>query len=236
MARPVDEVVAGAKRYAQNAGLHLPDTDYSRTYTTARAVNAVGHAYDAMPDFDKSAMPAYRQLREETMRQFDHMTGPKSRGGMGIDVEVTRHDPYGENGVHNIVRDFRGDVQQGRMKVLSTASTGGHPVFSNDDNDAFRAVHDVFGHLGSGRGIDMHGEEAAYQKHSRMFSPLARQALATETRGQNAALHLHGDFQEQKVGILPAHMQGLQFNQQAPYHQIRAAIQDAHAEDRKQGL
>jgi hypothetical protein len=88
--------------------------------------------------------------------------------------------------------------------VLSTKTTGGHPFFSDDENDMFRAVHDVFGHAGTGRGFDRHGEEAAYQSHASMYSPLARMALATETRGQNAALITGGgQFAEQKVALLP---------------------------------
>lgn len=236
MARPVDEVVAGARRYANQAGLHLPDTDYSNVFQTQRAINALGHAHDALPEFDSAALPAYKQMREETMRQFEHMTKPTSKGGMGIDVEVTPDDPYGKNSVHDVVREFRDDAQRGKMKVMSTATTGGHPVFSNDDNDAFRAVHDVFGHLGSGRGIDMHGEEAAYQKHSRMYSPLARQAMATETRGQNGALQVHGEFQDQKVALLPQHMQGLQFNRTGSAMDRLNARRDASLENRKQGL
>lgn len=226
---------AGAQRYAQQSGLHLPDTDYSNVVAHKRVSDQVGQTYSRMASFNKGALPAYHAMREETMKQFDFMTKPTTKGGLGIDVEVTPDDPYGKNSVHDVVREFRGDVvNRDRMKVLDSAQTGGHPVFSDDDNNAFRAVHDVFGHLGSGRGIDMHGEEAAFQKHSRMFSPLARQAMATETRGQNAALQLHGEFQEQKVGILPAHMQSLQFK--ASPQETTRARQDAASENRKQGL
>lgn len=237
MAHPVDEVVRGAQRYMRHAGLYMPAADYANTFITQPAQEAIGRAYDAMPDFDPKAVPAYRAMREETMRQFDHMTAPRSKGGMGIDVEVTDRDPYGSEGVGSVVREFRDDVvNRGRMKVLSTASTGGHPIFSNDDNDAFRAVHDVFGHLGSGRGVDFSGEEAAYQKHSRMYSPLARQAMATETRGQNSALRLHGDFQDQKVGILPQHLQGLQFSRTGTPQDVAAARERAAMKNREQGL
>jgi hypothetical protein len=58
--------------------------------------------------------------------------------------------------------------------------------FSDDDNDAFRAVHDAFGHASTGRHFDRHGEEAAWRKHSQIYSPLARQAMTTETRGQSS--------------------------------------------------
>jgi len=199
---------------------------------------ALADAYERMPDFDRSAVPAFRQMAHETSRQFDFMTKSRKQGGMGINVEVTRHDPYGQRDVHDIVGELRHDVEHNRrIQVMSTATTGGHPVFTNDQNDMFRAVHDVFGHLGSGRGIDMHGEEAAFQKHSRMYSPLARAAMATETRGQNAALQKHGSFQDQKVAVLPAHMQSPQFATSAASVMERLnAVRSARFENQQQGL
>jgi hypothetical protein len=71
----------------------------------------------------------------------------------------------------------------------------------------FRAVHDVFGHAATGRGFDRHGEEAAWLSHIRMYSPAARPAVTTETRGQNSVLNFGsrpGTFPEQKVVTLPS--------------------------------
>lgn len=234
-AQPVASVVRGAHAYqAQNDAGNIQPAQFGHVAMPGAGTQRIADAYSRLPDFDHAAVPAFRAMREETMRQFDHLTRPTSKGGMGINVEVTKHDPYGGNGADNIVRDFRNDVvNHNRMQVMSTASTGGHPFFTNDQNDAFRAVHDIFGHLGSGRGIDRHGEEAAFQKHARMFSPLARQAMATETRGQNAALHATGSFQDQKVALLPAHMQGTQFMSHRTTLRDRA---EAIHENRKQGL
>lgn len=237
MVNPVDQVVRGARAYTKQAGIHLPDANYGHAIMTEHASAQIAGAHDRMPEFSRAALPAYHQMREETMRQFDHMTRPTSKGGMGLNVEVTPHDPYGSRGVDSVVGEFRDDVvNNNRVKVMSTATTGGHPVFSNDENDAFRAVHDVFGHLGSGRGIDFDGEEGAFQKHSRMYSPFARQAMATETRGQNSALRAHGSFQDQKVGILPAHMQSLQFGGTGGPQAVAAAQQRAAMKNRAQGL
>ena len=233
----LNDIRASSRAYSRSMGLHLPEVDYSKVTVDRARSDAVGRAYGRMAEFDQAAVPAYRQMREEIGRQFEHMTKPVSRGGLGIDVEVTHQDPYGQNSVHDVVKEFRDDVvNRNRMKVFATESTGGHPFFTNEQNDMFRAVHDVYGHLGSRRGIDMHGEEAAFQKHSAMFSPLARQAMATETRGQNGALHLHGEFQDQKIGLLPAHMQGLQFNHPTTTARRTAALRDAARENRLQGL
>lgn len=159
--------------------------------------------YEAAPDFERNALPAFRAMHEETKRQFDYLTRPRAKGGLGVEVGVTSHDPYEHNGEPDPA-GMMADARRGRLNVMSSATTGGHPVFGNEGNDMFRAVHDYFGHFKTGRGFDQHGEEAAYQAHARMYSPLARQALATETRGQNAMLHRRGAFPDQKVALLPS--------------------------------
>lgn len=238
MPRPLPEVALSARRFARQSGIHLPDTDYGNSVITEPASRAIGDAYGRLPAFDEGALPAYRAMREETGRQFDHMTAPRSKGGLGLDVQITKTDPYGSDGdINKIYKELHHDVHENnRIQALSTASTGGHPFFTNDENDQFRAVHDVFGHLGSGRGVDHNGEEAAFQKHSRMFSPLARQAMATETRGQNSALRNNGDFPEQKVALLPRHMQSLQFSRQGSAADVVAAHQLARKRSADQGL
>lgn len=229
---PLPEVQAGAARYTQQAGIARPEYNYGSVAMPHQLSRSIGQAYMQMPEFDRSAVPAYRQMALETARQFEHLTKPRSKGGMGIDVTVHDQDVYGADDVHKVYPEMAADVSQNRhMGVLSTKSTGGHPVFSNDENDMFRAVHDVFGHLGSGRGIDMHGEEAATQKHAAMFTPLARQAMMTETRGQNAALHLTGDFQDQKVGIMSARHRTL-----SPHQFGEGLAREASHENRLQGI
>lgn len=222
-ASPVPEVSDAAARFRQNNGLFDPEQDYGLSAINPARSQEISDAYDRLPSYDKAAEPAFRAMAEETGRQFDFMTKPRSKGGMGLNAEVTDEDPYGmHNGefqYHTVMPELRDDVMnRNRIAVLATKSTGGHAFFTDDQNDMFRAVHDVFGHLGSGRGIDFNGEEAAYQKHAAMFSPLARGALATETRAQNSGLRMHGDFQEQKIGVMPSRFQaprnlsGVQFS------------------------
>jgi len=194
----VPEIAAAASRYAAGVGNYRRPASYGGIVTTPQMQESLAAAYRSLPSYDAGAEPAFHAMREETVAQFHHMTAPRRRGGMGIQVETTDRDPYsGPSGLFNDLFHDR------RMKVLRTGVTGPHPFFSDDENDMFRAVHDVFGHAGTGRGFDRHGEEAAYQSHASMYSPLARMALATETRGQNAALITGGGFAEQKVALLP---------------------------------
>jgi hypothetical protein len=71
-------------------------------------------------------------------------------------------------------------------------------------NDAFRAVHDAFGHFGPGNPFfRAPGEERAWAEHSRMYSPDARGAMTSETRGQNSWLNF-GPFAERNRTALGA--------------------------------
>jgi hypothetical protein len=150
-------------------------------------------------------------MRQHVNSQYEHMTAPKEAGGMGINVEVTQHDPYslgwagGQDSDARVAMDK--DLRENnRVQVMSTEATGGHAYFSNEENDKFRAVHDVFGHHAIGRGFSRHGEEAAWESHRQMFPPEAHEALTSETRGQNSYLNYSGgkgfpDQSEKLIGL-----------------------------------
>lgn len=148
-----------------------------------------------MASFDPKAVPAYESLRSEVKRQYDYMTKE-----LGIKVVVTKEDPYAN--VDEMMRDIN---ENKTLKVLSTASTGGHPFFTDEENDMFRAVHDFFGHGATGRDFSRHGERASYLSHASMMENKdSIRALFTETEMQNAALIANrGQFQEQKIGLAP---------------------------------
>lgn len=235
-AMPVEVARRGAIEYQRMNGLHVLEDNPNHTVVDPSVIPQVADAYRAMPSFDRNALPAYHAMRNEVGKQFDYLTRPESKGGLGFDVQVEKDDPYDVTKPGG-TREFFDDVARKRMRVLATATTGGHPFFSNDENDMFRAVHDVFGHAGTGRGIDMHGEEAAYRKHSSMFSPMARAALATETRGQNhTMLDQGGEFPEQKVALLPLQFRQFSFVKPKDSGRRLALVKDARNEQAKQGL
>lgn len=204
-APPSDHIVTGARDYCARRGMADPhDIDYSQVHTTADNTRAIGRAFHAMPEHDERAIPHFESMRQEIHQQFHHMTH-----NMGIKAEFVDHDPYTNS------KDMMHDVHNNkRIKVLKTDVTGPHPYFSNEENDKFRAVHDVFGHAATGRGFDKHGEEAAFTAHSKMFSSHARKAMATETRGQNHFYNLNGRFAQQKLALLPDEHHGNQWTGQ----------------------
>ncbi|MGW0507056.1 hypothetical protein [Micromonospora sp. NPDC003241] len=162
---------------------------------------AIADAYVAAPHRDERAYAAYAAFCRETVQQYHLLVGRTEFGGLGVAVRIVDEDPYAD--VESMVDDLR----HRRLRVWASAASGNpHPYLSDGENDMFRAVHDVFGHAASGRGFDRHGEEAAWLKHSTMYSPLATRAMTTETRGQNCAqIFRYGGrrFAEQKAVLLP---------------------------------
>lgn len=203
--RPVPQVQDAAARYRQQTlGVRAPAArDFSHIAVDPVVSQHIARLYEAAPEYAHEALPSFRALRDETMRQHDFMTSSR---GLGLTHEVTPHDPYvtptGAPDPEGMLHDVAANR---RIRSMATKSTGAHPFFTDDENDAFRAVHDVFGHAGTGRDFSRHGEEAAWRHHASMYSPAARPALTSETRGQNSALNFGsnpGTFAPQKVALL----------------------------------
>lgn len=205
-------MMEGADAYRRSRGLFLPqhhaDSLHSVMADRDRHGEIARH-YAALPDHDPRALESFEAMRHEVHEQFHHLTH-----GMGIQVETKDHDPYRDH--HEMAHDV---AHNGRLQVMGTHVTGGHPLFSDEENDKFRAIHDAFGHLATRRGVDRNGEEAAWLHHASMFSPKARAALTTETRGQNAAMIHSGQFHHQKIALLPEKF----WNDQA-LHSVKTAI------------
>lgn len=199
---PVDYLAAGSIAYARLHGFAVPDIDFRLVVADAERGKRIAAAYLAAPRFDAVALPAFRAFRDETICQFAFLTRPVSEGGLGVAVEVCKDDPYVD--ALAMTADLR---ERRRLKVYATAGSGNeHPFLTNGENDMFRAVHDAFGHAAIGAGFNPDGEEAAWLKHSHMYSPLAREALTTETRGQTSTFFFHfqgQQFAEQRVALLP---------------------------------
>lgn len=149
----------------------------------------IARDYESAPEYDRRAEAAYVAFRNETVRQWEELNRK-------IRLSVSASDPYAD------YSEMVQAVQGGSLAVLSTATTGGHPFMTDAENDMFRAVHDYHGHYLTGRDFSRHGEEAAWTRHSRMYSDLARSAMTSETRGQNSVfIWLNGgrEFPPQKI-------------------------------------
>lgn len=197
---PVDYLLAGATRLCRRRREPVPEM-YQRVRLDPTMGAAIADAYLRAPRHDERASAAYAAFSRETVRQYHYLVGRTEFGGLGVTVRIVDYDPYTDAG------SMVADVAERRLRVFASAACGNpHPYLSDGENDMFRAVHDAFGHAACGRGFDPDGEEAAWLKHSMMYSPLARRALTTETRGQIFTLLFHcprGQFPEQKAVLLP---------------------------------
>ncbi len=220
-----------ARDYAKAAGIDYKPPEKYLDVDPERA-SAISRAFGAMVDdpSPEDVTKAYAALASETIEQY------KALRKQGYEFDFYPDD--GSNPYPNpwdAIRDLRdnrrmmvyptskgygeGPITPEKMaanpmlQYIPDETWSGQPVFVND---AFRAVHDAFGHAKDGVGFRAAGEENAWASHMPMFSPEAQRALTSETRGQNSALNFgeHGEanrtaktedtkFSPQKIGLLP---------------------------------
>jgi len=201
----------------------------------------IADAYEAIVDNpkDPEVKESYEALADETLRQYESILD------RGYEVEIWRGEgePYANSA--EMIQDARDNKH---MYIFGTEAGFGEGAITPEQrednsmlaeteyadlngepllvNDVFRFVHDFFGHTELGNGFGPIGEENAWLIHSRMYSPTARKAMTTETRGQNSWVNYNknlrredgsvpkrGDedyvplserpFADQKMGILP---------------------------------
>lgn len=146
--------------------------------------------------------PSYRAFVAETLEQYRVLRmDNKTR------IYTVRGIAYGSS-----VDLFHDLARYNRMAVSIDGSplATGHPLSRRlqtvpTANDAFRAVHDYFGHyLGRHPFETFEGEIEAYKEHARRYSPEALPALYSETVAQLCYFYAYGSFVPvQKAAILP---------------------------------
>ena len=133
-------------------------------------------------NYDDLMEKAYRQLAKETDDQFK---------ALPYNFSYHRAGEGNYNGAMDMASDVHGNkhlyVYQGGDKhdFLNRVD----PASGLNENEKFRAVHDLLGHAIYGNQFGPKGEEMAWAIHSQMYSPLARLAMTAETRGQNSMVN-----------------------------------------------
>ena len=224
---PVPQVAKAAEDYASKAGIDLKrqpsyaEADPRRGRYLAKAYEKMQHAPD-----DPKVRASYEALASDTMAQW------KALQDAGAKIEFLKPgaaDPY-PGGPRDALADLRGNnhlfvfpseagfgsgekIADNPLLRSTGINHGGHDMLVND---AFRAVHDYFGHGMEGANFGARGEENAWRAHKSLFSPEALPALTSETRGQNSWVNFgpHGEanranpretvFADQKTGLMPS--------------------------------
>jgi len=145
--------------------------------------------------YDDLLEKSYFQLAKEVKSQFD---------ALPISMSYYR----GGEGAYKSSKELFEDIdKRGHMFVYQGGDP--HDFLGQTDpdtglsyNEMFRAVHDYFGHAVHRNQFGPVGEETAWAAHSQMFSPLARIAMSSETRGQNSLVNYSPLNAELKAKIL----------------------------------
>ena len=208
-----ETLAAGAKSYAKGQGLPYRPGNIAAVRADPNVLHEIGGIVAKQQGAPVHISPqmheSYAALHEHIGRQYEHLTSPVEKGGLGITHEVSAEDPY--KNIGEAMNDVRVNRRLRTLATATTASGAGrpgspaldNPMMPREMNDKFRAVHDAFGHLATGRDFTRHGEAAAAQHHAAMFPPEAHPAMFSETRSQNSALIRLGNFPENKPYVVP---------------------------------
>ena len=201
---PLEGVQDIVKEYALISGITATDVTGITTINKGRA-KKISDLFDEMENnpSDPETQASYEAMIEETIAQYELIQSK------GYTVEINNEEPYSSS--KDMIEDLKSNKT---MKIFSTESAFGekgitteirenNPLLKTTKfkdingepllvNDLFRFVHDFFGHSKLGNGFGAIGEENAWNVHSRMYSPLARRAMTTETRGQNSWVNFSG--------------------------------------------
>jgi len=150
-------------------------------------------------NFQELIPASYEQLGKENAQQLDRMLNE----GMNLsyhqgNLNYANSPQMLEDALINKhLYTFGGGDQHQLLNKID-------PYTGLNQNQVFRAVHDYYGHGPTGASFGPKGEELAYGTHSQLYSPLAKMAAATETRGQNSFVNYSGinaDLQAQMIPL-----------------------------------
>ena len=179
-----------ARQYMLSAGMRPNDHFLDYVKVDEPRARQVASDYESAPHSpnDPETRSSYEALKKETVAQFNHLL----KSGYKLEPWTQPGQPYKNS------EQMASDVHNNRHLYFFTggdmpadhplAEPTGHTIkgVQLNHNDAFRAVHDVFGHAHHGNQFGPRGEEHAWRAHSQMFSEQAKPAMTAETKGQNS--------------------------------------------------
>ena len=197
---PNPEAAIFEEEFKKSKGIDTPEPA-PITKLDENKSKAIADVYDKLVDnpSDPEVQSAYQAMADETMEQYNAI----KKSGVKVEIWDGQGEPYKNSG--EMISDVRDNKH---MYIYSTEEGFGDTPITDKQrqqnallrdsgvkdvkgktmliNDVFRFVHDYFGHTRLGNSFGAIGEENAWNVHSRMYSPLARRAMTTETRGQNS--------------------------------------------------
>jgi len=200
---PLQEATEIETRVKERTGIDTPKGERITKLDEERS-NRISEAYEKQESNpnDPEVQASYKALIDETIAQYEDIIAA------GYTLEMSDTEYKNSSEMISDLRDnktmrifsteegfgFEGitDAERASNPMLAPTSfkdKNGKPLLAND---VFRFVHDFFGHSTEGNSFGPIGEENAWNVHSRMYSPVARRAMTTETRGQNSWVNFSG--------------------------------------------
>ena len=214
--KPNPETTEISKKYKKDRNDETPEGEpiTSIDKDNSREIADVYESLEDSPN-DPKVQEAYLLMADETAEQYKEITD----AGYKVEIWKGKGDPYAN------AQEMIDDVRENKhMWIFSTESGFGDTEITEEQrqqnkllqdsgskdkngdtllyNDLFRFVHDFFGHTERGNGFGPVGEENAWDVHSRMYTPLARRAMTTETRGQNSWVNFGPQMRNDKGELI----------------------------------
>lgn len=145
----------------------------------------VSEAYLARPSSEPGLTSSWASLIRHVEKMFGQI---QTR----IKIEFVEEDPYRDE------QDLFKDIEQNKRLQVYTGFSD-HPIWTQEQNLKFRAVHDYLSHQAGKHSFGLKGEIAAYNQHVKTAPKDALVALFTEVVGQACVKIVTGAFPEQKI-------------------------------------
>jgi hypothetical protein len=213
---PNPETTEISKKYKKERNNETPEGEPITSIDTENSRD-IADVYESLEDSpnDPKVQEAYSLMADETAAQHQEIIN----AGYEVEIWNGEGEPYAN--AQEMIDDVRDNKH---MWIYSTEAGFGDTAITEEQrqqnkllqdsgfkdkngdtllyNDLFRFVHDFFGHTERGNGFGPVGEENAWDVHSRMYTPLARRAMTTETRGQNSWVNFGPQMRNDKGELI----------------------------------
>jgi hypothetical protein len=164
--------------------------------------------YEKVKDLpnDPAVRASYEAMMDEVIDQYDFIVSK----GLKVVKHTGKGEPYANSTEmlkdlkdNNTLKFLPNEVAFGQGDTDTTGNIGLEPSgrkledgYELTKSEAFRVVHDYFGHGILGNQFGPIGEENATLQHLDLFSDLAAPAVILQTRGQNSWVNFSGTNDE----------------------------------------
>ena len=235
---PNPETTEISKKYKKDRNNKTPDGEpiTSIDKDNSREIADVYESLEDSPN-DPKVQEAYSLMADETAAQHQEIID----AGYEVEIWNGEGEPYAN--AQEMIDDVRDNKH---MWIYSTEAGFGDTAITEEQrqqnkllqdsgfkdkngntllyNDLFRFVHDFFGHTERGNGFGPVGEENAWDVHSRMYTPLARRAMTTETRGQNSWVNFGPKMRNKKGELIKKGEEGYLSPKDRPFAPQKMAL------------